>query len=51
VEQGITVKVKNEDEVTSDSRDESNQRFDYDLKSNFNNDVNGDKDEEDEDME
>jgi len=51
VEQGITVKVENDDEVTSDSGDESDQRFDYDSESDFDDDVDGDEDEEDEDME
>ena len=51
VEQGITTKVENRDEVTSNSRDKSNQRFDYDSESNFDDDVDGDEDEEDEDIE
>ena len=51
VEQGITIKVENRDEVTSNSRDKSNQRFDYDSESNFDDDVDGDEDEEDEDIE
>ena len=51
VEQGITIKVENEDEVTSNLGDESNQRFDYNLESNFDDDIDSDEDEEDKDIE
>ena len=51
VEQGITVKVENEDGVTSDSGDESDQYFDSDSESDFDDDIDGDEDEEDEDIE
>jgi hypothetical protein len=50
VEAGITVKEENEDDITTDSGDESDARFDYDLESSFDDDIDGDKDEQDEDM-
>jgi hypothetical protein len=51
VEAGITVKEENEDDITTDSGDESDARFDYDSESSFDDDVDGDEDEQDEDME
>ena len=43
--------VENEDDVTTDLGDKSNQRFDYDSKSSFNDNINGDEDEQDKDIE
>jgi len=51
VEAGITVKEENEDDITTNSEEESDARFDYDLESSFNNDVDGNEDEQDEDIE
>jgi hypothetical protein len=53
IEQGVAIKAENEADITTDSGDESNVRFDYDSKSesNFDDDVDGDEDVEDEDME
>jgi hypothetical protein len=51
VEEGIKVKVEDEDEVTTNSGDESNQGFDYNEESDFDDDVDGDEDELDENME
>jgi hypothetical protein len=63
VEKGIKVKEEDKDEnvVTTDLGDESNQRFDYneesdfdddvDGESDFNDDANGDEDEADENIE
>jgi hypothetical protein len=51
VEEGIKVKEEDVDEVITDSRDESNQRFDYDEESDFDDDANGDEDEAGENME
>jgi hypothetical protein len=48
---GDTIEVDSEDDITTDSGDKSDTRFDYDPESSFNNDVDGDEDEQDEDME
>jgi hypothetical protein len=45
VEAGITVKEESEDDITTDSGDKSNARFDYDSESSFDDDIDGDKDE------
>ena len=50
-EAGFTVKEENKDDITTESRDESNAQFDYDSDSSFNNDVDGNKDKQDKDME
>jgi hypothetical protein len=49
--QGIAVKVQNEDDVTTDLGDESDQRFDHDSESSFGDNANGDEDEQDKDIE
>jgi hypothetical protein len=51
VEEGIAVKVEDKDDITTDSGEESDQRFDYDSESSFDNSIDGDKDEQDEDIE
>jgi hypothetical protein len=51
VEVGITVKEESEGDITTDSGDESDAQFDYDLESSFNDDINSDENEQDEDME
>jgi hypothetical protein len=45
VEQGVTIKAEDEGDVTTDSGVESDQRFDYDSKSPFDDNVDGDEDE------
>jgi hypothetical protein len=51
VEQGVTINVENEGDVAIDSGDESDQCFDYNSKSSFDDNIDGDEDEQDEDME
>jgi hypothetical protein len=51
VEEGVVVKAENEDDITTDTGDESDTRFDYDSESDFDDELDGDEDEEDEDME
>jgi len=43
-------KEENEEDVTTDLGDESEDCFDSDSQSDFDNDVDGDEDEEDENM-
>jgi hypothetical protein len=45
VEIGITIKEEDEDDITTDSGDESDAQFDYNLESSFNDNVDSDKDE------
>jgi len=50
VAEGITIKEENEEDVTTDSGDESEDRFDIDSQSDFDDDIDGDEDEGDENM-
>jgi hypothetical protein len=52
VAKGIIVKVKDENNITTDLGVSSNERFDpnLQLESDFNNDINGDEDKDDENM-
>ena len=50
MEEGITIKEEDEKEVTTDSGVESEERFDPDSQSDFNDDIDGDEDSDDENM-
>jgi hypothetical protein len=47
----IAIKDENENDVTTDSSDDSDEYIDYDSQSDFDEDADGDEDEEDENME
>jgi hypothetical protein len=47
----VAIKEENENDITTDSSDDLDEYMDYDSQSDFNEDANGDKDEEDENME
>lgn len=51
VDEGIVIKEENEEDVITGSGDESNQSFDYDSESSFDDNVDSDEDEQDEDIE
>jgi hypothetical protein len=50
VEEGITIKVENEEDVTTDSGVESEERFDPNEESDFDDAIDGDEDIDDENM-
>ena len=50
VEEGITIKEEDENEVTTDSGVESSDRFDLDSESNFDDAIDGDEDMDNENM-
>ena len=50
VAEGITIKEEDENNVTTDSGVSSNERFDTDSESDFDDDINGDEDIDDENM-
>jgi hypothetical protein len=50
VEEGITIKEEREEDITTNSGVDSEDRFDPDSDSNFDDNINGDKDIEDENM-
>ena len=52
VAEGVTVKVEDENDVTTDLRVSSDERFDPNSQSesDFNDDINGDEDENDENI-
>ena len=47
----IAIKEENEDDITTDSSDDSDECMDYDSQSDFDEDADGDEDEEDENIE
>ena len=50
VAEGITIKEGKDEDITTDSGDESEAQFNYDSQSDFDDDVDGDEDEGDENM-
>jgi hypothetical protein len=50
VEEGVTIKEEREEDVITDSGDESEERFDLDSESDFDDDMDGDEDMDDENM-
>jgi hypothetical protein len=50
VEEGVAVKAENEDDITTNTGDESNTRFDYNSESDFDDELDNDEDKEDEDV-
>jgi hypothetical protein len=50
VEEGITIKEEDENELATDLGVDSDERFDSDSESDFNNDVDGDENADDENM-
>jgi hypothetical protein len=47
----VAIKEENENDITTDSSDNSDEYMDYDSQSDFDEDANGDKDKEDKNME
>jgi hypothetical protein len=50
VAKGITIKEKDKNNMTTDSGVSSNERFNTDLESDFDDNINGDKDIDDENI-
>ena len=50
MEEGVIIKEGREEDVITDSEVESEERFDLNSKSNFDDDIDGDEDMDDENM-